>query len=446
MKSVYTVSQINKYIKGLFSSDGLLASVFVKGEVSNLKYHTSGHVYFSLKDNNSFISCVMFAGKRQKGLAFRMQDGDKVVIGGQIDVYENAGKYQLYADEIRKEGQGDLYERYLKLKKQLEEMGMFDAAYKLPVKKYNMKIGVVTAPTGAVIQDIRNVSGRRNPYVQIYLYPALVQGEGAKESIVKGIEFFNEFGVDVIIVGRGGGSIEDLWAFNEECVARAIFASKIPVISAVGHETDVTISDMVADLRAPTPSAAAELAVFDYREFKEQLEGYALLLRKPLYHRLEILNEKISRLKHTLELLSPEKRIRDKRLRLDELRDSMTKSLTRLTEDKKRCIERIAERYSRYAANAAEPSRMWIRDLSVRISDSMGQNMQGLERRLAILIERMKGLAPFDRLKQGFSFVENEDRKNVRSITQVKKGDRLNIRMSDGTVTAAVESVRRRDG
>lgn len=268
MKNVYSVGQVNRYVKNMFTQDFFLQKVYVKGEVSNCKYHTSGHIYFSLKDETGTISCVMFAGQR-RGLGFSMKDGDKVVAGGTVDVYERDGRYQLYAKEITLEGAGALYERFLALKQELEEMGMFAQEYKQPIPPFVRKLGVVTAPTGAAVQDIRNVSLRRNPYLQIILYPALVQGEGAAESVAKGIRMLDEAGVDVIIAGRGGGSIEDLWAFNEEIVARAIFECRTPVISAVGHETDFTIADFVADLRAPTPSAAAELAVYDYRSVLE---------------------------------------------------------------------------------------------------------------------------------------------------------------------------------
>ena len=270
MAGVYSVTQVNSYIKNMFTQDFLLRRIAVKGEVSNCKYHSSGHIYFTLKDSGGTLSAVMFAGQR-RGLSFRLSEGQQVVVKGTVDVYERDGKYQLYASEIELSGRGDLYLRFEKLLRELEEMGMFAAQYKKPIPRYAKTVGIVTAPTGAAIRDIMNISARRNPYVQLILYPALVQGAGAKESIVRGIRTLDAMGLDVLIVGRGGGSIEDLWAFNEEAVARAIFACRTPVISAVGHETDVTISDYVADLRAPTPSAAAELAVFDYFQFQSEL-------------------------------------------------------------------------------------------------------------------------------------------------------------------------------
>ena len=270
MRNVYTVKQVNAYIKNMFTQDFMLNRIYIKGEVSNCKYHTSGHLYFSLKDESGTIACVMFAGQRS-GLSFRMQEGQQVIVLGSVSVYERDGRYQVYAKEIVLDGAGLLYEKFIKLKKELEEMGMFAPEYKKPIPKYVRTVGVVTAPTGAAVRDIINITRRRNPYVQILLYPALVQGDGASESVVRGIRALENAKVDVMIVGRGGGSIEDLWAFNEENVARAVFECSVPVISAVGHETDTTIIDYVADLRAPTPSAAAELAICNYRELLETI-------------------------------------------------------------------------------------------------------------------------------------------------------------------------------
>ena len=286
MRSVYSVGQVNSYIKNMFTQDFMLGRIYVKGEVSNCKYHTSGHIYFSLKDETGMIACVMFAGQRG-GLAFRMREGQQVIILGSVNVYERDGRYQLYAKEIILDGAGLLYEKFEKLKQELEEMGMFEQEYKRPIPSFASSVGIVTAPTGAAIRDIIHIASRRNPYVQLYLCPALVQGEDAAESIADGIRRLDAFGVDVIIVGRGGGSIEDLWAFNEEIVARAIFACQTPVISAVGHETDTTIADYVADLRAPTPSAAAELAVYEYDVVRVYLDEAERKLKRALSHVVE---------------------------------------------------------------------------------------------------------------------------------------------------------------
>ena len=286
MGNIYTVSQVNSYIKSMFAQDFALNKISVKGEISNCKYHPSGHIYFTLKDGGSQIGAVMFSSQRLN-LKFRLEEGQQVVVQGTIDVYERDGRYQLYARQITREGTGDLYLRFEQLKQELEEMGMFDGSYKQPIPKYARRVGIVTASTGAAIRDIMNISARRNPYVQLVLYPALVQGTEAKYSIVRGIETLDAMGLDVIIVGRGGGSIEDLWAFNEEMVARAIFNCSTPIISAVGHETDVTIADYVADLRAPTPSAAAELAVFDYSQFEAKCQLYQRTLERTMKNRLE---------------------------------------------------------------------------------------------------------------------------------------------------------------
>ena len=301
MNKTWSVGEVNRFIGNLIGQEYLLRNIQVSGEVSNCKYHTSGHIYFSLKDREGAIRCVMFAGQR-KGLAFRMKDGDKIVVTGSVNVYERDGTYQLYARKIELEGNGQLYERFLQLKQELEEMGMFAPQYKQPIPKLVCRLGVVTAPTGAAIQDICNITHRRNPYVQIILFPALVQGDGAKESIVRGIQTLDRAGVDVIIVGRGGGSIEDLWAFNEECVARAVFECQTPVISAVGHETDTTIVDYVSDLRAPTPSAAAELAVMDVHAFDRQLMQYtAFSPSNRLQQKKQYLDELSSRMTYRMQ-------------------------------------------------------------------------------------------------------------------------------------------------
>ena len=400
MNSIYSVGQVNTYIKNMFQQDFLLNRISVKGEISNCKYHTSGHIYFSLKDESGALSCVMFAGQR-RGLAFPMKNGDRVVVSGSVSVYERDGKYQLYAREITLEGAGLLYERYLALKKELEEMGMFAQEYKQPIPKYARTVGVVTAPTGAAVQDIRNIAGRRNPYVQLILYPALVQGEGAKESIVRGIRTLDAMHPDVIIVGRGGGSIEDLWAFNEEEVARAIFECQTPVISAVGHETDTTIADYAADLRAPTPSAAAELAVADIRVFLQTLRGYQDKLARTVEDRIYLARQNLRHYQTKLNYLSPENKIRENRTRLIDAED--------------------------------------------RIQSAMKNQIYLARQNLQVYLERMKGLSPLNKLNQGFSYVEDQEHKAVTSISQVQKGDTLKIQVTDGTILTRAEEIRKRD-
>lgn len=397
MNSIYSVGQVNTYIKNMFNQDFMLNRIYIKGEVSNCKYHTSGHIYFSLKDETGTISCVMFAGQR-KGLAFPMKDGDRVVAGGSVSVYERDGKYQLYAREITLEGAGLLYERFLALKKELEEMGMFAQEYKQPIPKYARKVGVVTAPTGAAIQDIRNIAGRRNPYVQLVLYPALVQGDGAVQSIVKGIQTLDRLGVDVIIVGRGGGSIEDLWAFNEEAVARAIFDCRTPVISAVGHETDTTIADYVADMRAPTPSAAAELAVYDCRAFLDSLREKRSALNRRMEDRLSRQRERLKNGELKLRLYRPEYRIAS-------LRQSLTD-----TED--------------------------------RLRAGMERRLEGERHRLHLAASQLDAMSPLKRLGGGYAFVADEKGRGVLSAFQVHEGERLRVHVRDGSFAVRVEEDR----
>lgn len=396
-QNVYTIRQVNAYIKNMFTQDYMLNRIYVKGEVSNCKYHTSGHIYFSLKDESGTIACVMFAGQRG-GLAFHMREGQQVVVFGGISVYERSGSYQLYAREIRLDGEGILYERFQALKQELGEMGMFAPEYKKPIPSFVKTVGIVTAPTGAAIRDIMNISSRRNPFVQLILYPALVQGEGAVQSIVTGIQTLDAYGVDVMIVGRGGGSIEDLWAFNEEAVARAIFECETPVISAVGHETDTTIADYVADLRAPTPSAAAELAVYDYRLTERTMIEY---------------REKATRLL--------EQQIRMQRLRL---REYQTKLMYLHPE------------------NQVRDYRQRIVDYEEKLRLLMENSLQKNKMRFTVDLEKMKKLSPLEKLNQGFSYVETADRKAVKRIGQVEVGDKLTIYVTDGTIKVCAEETK----
>ena len=398
-RNVYTVKQVNSYIKNMFTQDFMLNRIYVKGEVSNCKYHTSGHIYFSLKDESGTIACVMFAGQRG-GLSFHMREGQQIIVLGSVNVYERIGSYQLYAQEIRLDGEGTLYEKYQMLKQELEEMGMFAPEYKKAIPRYAKQIGVVTAPTGAAVRDIMNISARRNPYVQLLLYPAQVQGEGAKESIVRGIRMLETKNVDVIIVGRGGGSIEDLWAFNDECVARAIFDCQVPVISAVGHETDVTIADYVADLRAPTPSAAAELAVWDYRQLQGYLDECRLRMNRSMTGTIRINRLRLKELDVRLSYLHPRHKLQDQQQRLIELEEEL---------------------------------RTLMRD---RVKEA--------RHRLAIQIEKLNGLSPVRKLNQGFAYVEEADGGVVKSIRQVEKGDELTVYVTDGLIRTSVKAVQKK--
>lgn len=399
MKNIYSVSQINAYIRRMFSSDYALNHIYIKGEVSNCKYHSSGHIYFSIKDARSSLACIMFANARKNGLKFQMQDGQTVVVGGNINVFERDGTYQLYASEIILDGIGALYEEYERLKMALYEEGLFDHEIKQPIPKNPKKVGIVTAKTGAAIRDIVSVAKRRNPYVQLILYPALVQGKGAKESIVKGIRTLDAMGLDVLIVGRGGGSIEDLWAFNEEEVAQAIFECATPVISAVGHETDVTIADYVADLRAPTPSAAAELAVFDYRQFQADLGGLREAMVQAEVRRLAGEKGRLEQYRLRLKVKDPVRQLNDRRMRIMKLEEDLEEAVRKKLLDRKH--------------------------------------------RLEILAGRLQGLSPLEKISGGYGFLMDGQGKRVVSVSQIKPGDALEIRVRDGRIQARAEAAER---
>ncbi len=424
MKAIYTVAQINNYIKRMVSGDGLLSDIRVKGEVSDCKYHPSGHIYFTIKDSSGVLSAIMFSGDRG-GLDFELKKGQSVVVSGRIDVYEKSGKYQLYAKKIELEGRGALYFEYEKLKKKLEEEGIFDSMYKRDIPKYAMKVGVCTAKTGAAVQDIINISFRRNPFVKLYLYPALVQGEGAVSDITKGVHALDKMGLDVLIVGRGGGSIEDLWAFNDEKVAMAVFNCKTPVISAVGHETDTTIIDYVADLRAPTPSAAAELAVFDYNDFLTKLKDYGETLRVNINNDLSICHEKIKSYKATVEKFSPKGCINTWRQYAADMQTKAFDVLSKKMEDMSRKVEIYEQEL--------------IGSLSNKLSDRC--------HRLEVYVEKLSGLSPLDRLSSGYAHIAGKDGKSIVSVEMVDVGDEVKITLADGYIDAEVKEVtEERDG
>ena len=392
-RNVFTVGQLNAYIKDMFMQDLLLRNILVRGEISNCKYHASGHIYFTLKDPKGVVNCVMFAGNRS-GLSFRLTDGQQVIVAGEVSVFERDGKYQIYARQIIREGAGELYERYEQLKRELEAAGYFDEAHKQEIPRYIKTLGIVTADTGAAVRDIIQIARRRNPYVQIILYPSLVQGAGAAPSIVQGIQALERIGVDVMIVGRGGGSIEDLWAFNELSVAQAVYQCTVPIISAVGHETDTTIIDYVSDLRAPTPSAAAELAVTDVREIIGSLELY----RRDLQRRMEV-------------------HIRDWR---------------------SRCRQQESRVIHLSPAGRIREKRMYCVRLEERLQERMQRVLQSRQTRLALSIERMKGLSPLEKLSSGYAYLTDASGKNIRSVEQVSVDMKLRVQLADGNFDVLV--------
>ena len=399
MTNVYSVSQVNRYIHNMFGQDFLLQKLYVKGEISNCKYHSSGHIYFTLKDEGGCINAVMFASSART-LQFKLKEGQNVVVLGSVEVYEKTGVYQMYARQILLDGEGVLYQRFSQLKKELEEMGMFAEEYKKPIPQYIHTLGVVTARTGAAIQDIINISHRRNPFVQLILYPAQVQGEGAAQSIAEGIRAMEKVRPDVIIVGRGGGSMEDLWAFNEEEVARAIFECSIPIISAVGHETDTTIADYVADLRAPTPSAAAELAVFDVGDYLEQIQHLQDTMTVLLHQKLSLVRNQVLNKRLVLEKFSPESQLNQK--------------------------------------------RQTAIDLEEELLNSMKKKITDYQHRISLLAASLEGLSPLRKLGEGLSYVEDVNGRAVNSLKQVVIGQNLVVHVADGDlITEVLEKTER---
>ena len=416
---VFSVSQVSFYVKDLFERDMVLQRILVKGEVGSVNYHSSGHVYFSLKDENAVINCVMWRSTVTSGLKFRLTEGQKIVVTGSLDTYEKNSSYQLYARKIELDGTGKLFAEFERLKKKLEAEGLFDKAKKKPVPEFPKTVGIVTAETGAAIHDIMQIAGRRDPYVQLVLYPAKVQGEGAAESIVKGIERLDKYGVDTIIVGRGGGSMEDLWCFNDERVARAIFACNTPVISAVGHEVDFTISDFVADLRAATPSEAAEYAVPDLEGVLAELDATANFLRVHMNGKLRLTLDALK--KYELELIkdSPAHR-------LDVLKE-------RLDENVEKLNVRISRRLGDYDRHCENSEKKLISDMRLIFEKK--------NRQFLVLTEKLNGLSPLARLTNGYSYVSDEEGKNIKSLKDIETGQNIRVTLADGAFKAEVKEI-----
>ena len=432
-----TVGEVSQYIRSMLRQDYVLRHIAVTGEVSGITYHRSGHLYFTMKDETASLACTMWASDRG-GLGFRLKEGDSIVATGQIDAHVQQGRYRLYARKIELQGAGLLYERYLALKAELEEMGMFAEEYKQPIPFYVKRLGIVTAPTGAAVQDIRNIALRRDPYVELILYPALVQGEGAAESIVRGIETLDAMGLDCLIVGRGGGSIEDLWAFNEEAVARAIFNCRTPVISAVGHETDTTIADLVADLRAPTPSAAAELAVCDVHELLATLADRRERLRLGMLRRIDEARERTeARAKH-LRHLSPEDQLREKRQRAADLEERLEHLMERILQDRKSRLELLRVRFRERTATMLDDRKYRLEKLETRLRERSASVLQQKKHRLQLLLQTWEALSPIRKLEQGYAYVADGEGRAVVSVEAVSPGDRIHIEVTDGVIHSEV--------
>ncbi len=394
---IYSVGQINNYIKNIITQDYVLRSLTIKGEVSNCKYHSLGHIYFSLKDETGTIPAVMFKGSIPKGLDFRLEDGQMVLAAGSVGVYERDGRYQLYVTSIKLDGKGNLFEEFERLKYKLNEEGLFDFDNKKPISKYPKKVGIVTAKTGAAIQDIMNIARRRNPYVELFLYPAKVQGEGAADTIVKGIKTLDTMGMDTIIIGRGGGSMEDLWAFNEEKVVRAVYEANTPIISGTGHEVDITLADYAADLRAPTPSAACELAIPDIMSTINQLDKYKNYFNNNIRLKLSSYWYRLEKYEAGLSLLNPKAKL---------------------------------ENQTQYLSDAYD-----------RLKNAMNNKFNDYKHKYELLSIRLNGLSPTAKLVGGFGYIENKD-KPVTDIKDVKIGDKLDITIKGGRIETVVESIK----
>jgi len=410
-----TISDLTRYIKAKFDMDNHLQRVHIKGEISNFKHHSRGHLYFTLKDENARIAAVMFASSA-KNLTFEAEDGMKVLVSGRISVYETTGNYQIYVDDMQQDGVGNLYLEFEKLKKKLQEMGWFDEKYKKPIPKFPKKIGIITAPTGAAIRDILSTIKRRYPICETILFPALVQGENAKNSIVKQIETAQNYDLDVIICGRGGGSIEDLWAFNEEVVAEAIFKSKIPIISAVGHEVDFTIADFVADLRAPTPTGAAEMAVPNTSDLINFINQYKIRANEGINNIIHKKELKLKSLKESYILKNPLSLYEIKEQKLDSIIDTLNNYI------KNKLFNSITRYNNIIKSNILlNPNNLFIKK----------------EHEYNLLINKIELLNPMKLLDRGYSVVKYND-KVIKDIKHVNINDEISINLSKGILKAKV--------
>lgn len=419
MNNYITVGQLNNYLKRKFEADQHLEHVYLKGEISNCKLHSRGHLYFSLKDETSVIGAIMFAGNVST-LKFEPKEGTKVFAEGKVTVYEASGKYQIVVTKMEPDGIGALYIAYEKLKKDLEKEGLFNKDRKRAIPKYPKKIGIVTAPTGAAIRDILSTIKRRYPICETILFPALVQGETAKESIVKCINEAQNYDIDVLIVGRGGGSIEDLWAFNEEIVARAIYASKVPVISAVGHEVDFTIADFVADLRAPTPTGAAEMAVPNINDVFKNIDNYKIRMNTQIVGKVKLFEKRLDALKNSYILKNPMSIYEIQEQKLSSFIDKLNISLKNKLDTSKLSFNRIKNNY---------------------ILNNPLELLNNFNKKHELYINKLDLLNPLNILRKGYSVVTLNN-KSVTSFKEVKTNDEINIRLSEGFIKASVREVK----
>ncbi|MDN7240500.1 exodeoxyribonuclease VII large subunit [Planococcus sp. N028] len=433
-----SVKALTKYIKKKFDADPHLRDVYVKGELSNVKIHTSGHIYFTLKDNAARLPAVMFAANA-RSVKFKPESGMTVLIRGDVTVYEASGQYQLYAQSMQSDGIGDYYLAFEQLKEKLAKEGLFNAAHKKRFPRFPKKIAVITAQTGAAVRDIIITLNRRYPLAKVVLYPTLVQGTGAAPSIVKSIQTANKGDYDVMIVGRGGGSIEDLWAFNEESVARAIFESRIPVISAIGHETDTTIADFVSDLRAATPTAAAELAVPSKTELLDRVLSYQSGMYRTIANVISKDKAALNRLTSSFPLAYPDRLYRPFIERIERATESLQReTVQQLNRSKERYSNLNNQLQSRVPLKRIKQSEMDIDNLSRRLNQGMDRSLRNNSQQLGSAMRTLDALSPLKIMDRGYS-IPYKNGEVVKSISQVAKGDQIAISMTDGTVNATVE-------
>ena len=423
-RKVFSVIEITRYIKSKLEGDFALRNVKISGEVSDCKEDKKGHIYFTIKDDAAVMSCAMWMSKRSAGLDFKLEKGQHIVVTGNIGVYERWGDYRLYADKIEKEGVGRLFEELEKLKLKLRAEGLFDESHKKPIPRYPKKIGIITSRTGAVIEDIKRTAREANPYVQLILYPAIVQGADAVATLIRGIKRFEEEGVDTIIIGRGGGSTEDLWCFNDEKLARTVYSCRIPVISAVGHQTDRTLVDEVSDLSVATPTAAAMNAVPSLTLAFNELDGFKDSISNKLQLRIDRMKSSIDKFEYAIRRQSPQMKLKEVR----------------------RQIENYSQNYNRLLTLKLDNYDKAVTKSKQQLDRLMRASYETFNKRFISITAEIEGKSPMKRLMGGYSYVENEAGENIRSVKGLKQGERLNLVLADGSVKARVEEINKKNG
>lgn len=423
-RKVFSVIEITRYIKSKLEGDFALRNVKISGEVSDCKEDKKGHIYFTIKDDAAVMSCAMWMSKRSAGLDFKLEKGQHIVVTGNIGVYERWGDYRLYADKIEKEGVGRLFEELEKLKLKLRAEGLFDESHKKSIPRYPKKIGIITSRTGAVIEDIKRTAREANPYVQLILYPAIVQGADAVATLIRGIKRFEEEGVDTIIIGRGGGSTEDLWCFNDEKLARTVYSCRIPVISAVGHQTDRTLVDEVSDLSVATPTAAAMNAVPSLTLAFNELDGFKDSISNKLQLRIDRMKSSIDKYEYAIRRQSPQMKLKEVR----------------------RQIENYSQNYNRLLTLKLDNYDKAVTKSKQQLDRLMRASYETFNKRFISITAEIEGKSPMKRLMGGYSYVENEAGENIRSVKSVKQGERLNLVLADGSVKARVEEINKKNG